>query len=57
MGSVASQPASLWAQQRERRVVGFLNSVSAAQGQQLAQSFLTGLREADYIEGENVTVE
>jgi putative ABC transport system substrate-binding protein len=38
-------------------LVGFLNSVSAAQGRPLASFFLEGLKEMGFLEGSNVTIE
>ena len=44
------------AQQPELPVLGFLNSVSLAQGRPLATSFMEGLKESGFVEGESVTV-
>jgi putative ABC transport system substrate-binding protein len=54
---MAAWSSSARAQQPELPVVGFLNSVSAAQGRPLATSFLEGLKESGFVEGESVTVE
>ncbi len=56
---VAAAAASLSharAQRPELPVVGFLNSVSAAQGAQLAAWFLEGLKGAGFVEGESTTM-
>jgi putative ABC transport system substrate-binding protein len=54
---MAAWSTSARAQQPELPVVGFLNSVSMAQGRPLATSFLEGLKESGFVEGESVTVE
>jgi putative ABC transport system substrate-binding protein len=54
---MATWSTSARAQQPELPVVGFLNSVSMAQGRPLATSFLEGLKESGFVEGESVTVE
>jgi putative tryptophan/tyrosine transport system substrate-binding protein len=55
LGSAAVWPVVAWAQRVP--VIGFLNSLSAeAFASQLA-AFLTGLREAGYVEGRDVSIE
>ena len=59
-GAVASPiawPAAARAQQPAMPVVGYLQSRSAAASAHLADSFRRGLREAGFIEGQNVKIE
>ena len=62
LGGAAASPLFLWplaarAQQPAMPVVGFLNSVSPAPFARMVTGFQQGLREAGYVEGQNVTVE
>lgn len=57
LGSVATWPFGASAQQASRPVVGFLNSRASGQDPFLLEAFRQGLKEAGYIEGENVVIE
>jgi putative ABC transport system substrate-binding protein len=59
LGSAAAWPFSAWAQQQKVPVVGFLNGVSfdGTFAAQQALMIRQGLREAGYVEGQNVTIE
>src|ERR1700736_4913485 len=57
LGSAAAWPLAARAQQPAKPVIGFLSSASAAASRSLVAGFLNGLREADFTEGENVTLE
>jgi ABC-type uncharacterized transport system substrate-binding protein len=56
-GAVAVWPFSACAQQPAVPVVGFLNSQSPEGYAERLRGFRRGLREAGYVEGENVAVE
>jgi putative tryptophan/tyrosine transport system substrate-binding protein len=58
LGSAAAWPVVAWAQQAAVPVIGFLNSGTpdGQIGQRLA-AFGQGLKEAGYVEGQNVAVE
>ncbi len=57
LGSAAAWPAVARAQQPAVPVVGFLHSVSPAPFARMVAGFQLGLREAGYVEGQNVKVE
>jgi putative ABC transport system substrate-binding protein len=50
-------PLRAWAQQRGMPLVAFINSGSAGGYQHVVVAFRQGLKEAGYVEGQNVTVE
>jgi putative tryptophan/tyrosine transport system substrate-binding protein len=50
-------PLEARAQQRATPVIGFLNSVSLGGFEDRVRAFRQGLKETDYVEGENVAVE
>src|SRR4029453_2360831 len=55
-GTVASWPLAARAQQTEKPVIGFLDGRLAEAIANRLRGFHRGLREAGYVEGENVTV-
>jgi putative tryptophan/tyrosine transport system substrate-binding protein len=57
LGSAAALPYTAHAQQSALPVIGFVNSASPKDHAQHLAAFLTGLREAGYIEGRNVAIE
>jgi putative ABC transport system substrate-binding protein len=56
-GVTAAWPLRASAQQSTRRVIGFLSSGSQQTFAPFAAAFLQALKEAGYVEGQNVTVE
>jgi putative ABC transport system substrate-binding protein len=57
LGGALSWPIAARAQQPAMPVVGFLNAASPEPLRQQTAAFLAGLKESDYVEGQNVTVE
>jgi len=56
-GAVAAWPRAVGAQQAAMPLVAFINSGSAGGYQHLVVAFRPGLKEAGYVEGQNVTIE
>jgi putative ABC transport system substrate-binding protein len=57
LGSAAAWPVAARAQQRPAPVVGFLNSLSREGWLAYLAAFHQGLKEAGYVDGQNVTIE
>src|SRR5262245_33604482 len=57
LGGAAAWPVAVRAQQPTMPVVGFLRSTAAASSGELVGAFRHGLKEAGFIEGQNVAVE
>src|SRR5439155_18328261 len=55
-GAMTAAPRALCAQQKAMPVIGYLGALSGLRGPYLA-SFLQGLSEAGYVEGQNVAIE
>jgi putative tryptophan/tyrosine transport system substrate-binding protein len=57
LGSAAAWPAAARAQQRSMPIIGFLNSLSREGWLAYLATFQQGLKEAGYVDGQNVTIE
>ena len=57
LGGIAAWPLAARAQQSAMPVVGFVHYASATTLMHLAESVRRGLREAGYVEGQNVAIE
>src|SRR6478735_8843651 len=57
VGSAASWPLTSRAQQATMPVIGFLNSGSPDTFEPTVSAFLQGLKEAGYVDGQNVAIE
>jgi putative ABC transport system substrate-binding protein len=56
-GAIVALPSAARAQQPTMPVIGFLNSRAPGDNPAILAAFLRGLKEAGYVEGQNVTVE
>ena len=56
-GGMVASPLAARAQQPAMPVVGFLRNTSAADSTQLVTAFRQGLKEAGFVEGQNVAIE
>jgi len=57
IGSVMAQPFAAGAQQQALPVIGFLSLRGAGGSDDLLAAFRNGLREAGFVEGQNVAIE
>jgi putative tryptophan/tyrosine transport system substrate-binding protein len=57
LGGAAVWPLAAWAQQSAMPVIGFLSSASPRLSEQRLRQFREGLKEAGYVEGQNVEID
>jgi putative tryptophan/tyrosine transport system substrate-binding protein len=57
LGGAAAWPLAVRAQQAQMPVVAFINGGAADAATRYLAAFQKGLREAGYVEGQNITVE
>jgi putative tryptophan/tyrosine transport system substrate-binding protein len=57
LGGAAVWPLAAWAQQSAMPVIGFLSSASPRLSEQRLRPFREGLKEAGYVEGQNVEID
>jgi ABC-type uncharacterized transport system substrate-binding protein len=57
LGSAPAWPLAMQAQQPAMLVIGFLHSASPGPSAHLVQSFRIGLKEAGFVEGQNIAIE
>jgi putative ABC transport system substrate-binding protein len=57
LGGAAAYPIAVHGQQSAMPVIGFLNGASAAEFTDQVAAFRQGLKEAGFIEGQNVAIE
>ena len=57
IGGATAWPITAHAQQREKPTIGFLHTASLGPFARLVEAYLQGLKEAGYVDGENVSIE